>query len=236
MCNKWIEWHEKGLDKRPRNKDGVAKGADGPGGARRAGEQQRQQQQRANEVWAVEMERSVSGNMGEGERKSSASEVRTMNASSRQGSNAGPGSRKNSAAKIETLEEMTGSGLGSWKNSNTVSRKNSATSIDIAKELIKRTPSGASNMRRGSAASIKPPSSTRSSRGTKRNYNETNDESDDNDDEETLQGQADRQLLHETVEKEDKDGEFKVRTPRNEILPSTPTRRSLRGKSLVDGS
>lgn len=28
MCNKWIDWHEKGLDKRPRNKDGNTKRLD----------------------------------------------------------------------------------------------------------------------------------------------------------------------------------------------------------------
>jgi hypothetical protein len=237
MCNKWIDWHEKGLDKRPRNKDGATKRVDRSpalklglamvlvGGIGTSG----------NHITSRPVSRGsiTSNDQSSGYRKKGASDSRKdSNADSKPGSNAG--SRKNSSAGVDVMKEEVpkGSGMGSRKNSAASSRKNSTVSVEATKEPIPRTPSAASNKRRGSAASIKPPSSIRSTRGKKRKYAENEDEAED----ETLQGMADRQLLHETVEKEEKDGDFRVRTPKNEVAPTTPARRSLRGRSQAGGS
>ena len=236
MCNKWIDWHEKGLDKRPRNKDGATKRID-PSTAPRLGLAMVLVEgigPQGNTSRPVSRGRNLSNDPSSGYRKQGASDSRkNSNADSRTGSNAG--SRKNSAVGIDAGKEdlPKGSGKGSRKNSTSSSRKNSTASKEGSKEAIPRTPSAASNKRRGSAASIKPPSSTRSTRGNKRKYADTNeDEAED----ETLQGMADRQLLHETVEKEEKDRDFRLRTPQNEVAPSTPARRSVRGKSQAGGS
>ena len=226
MCNKWIEWHEKGLDKRPRNKDGMAKGAES---------------MRVTSVVGKEnsIRPAIRGthDPDNESRKSSPSRIlKDSDAVLRQSTDIP--SRKSSAVNIEPISQAqraNGKGLQNG-GSNSVSRKNSTASIDFDKEDVKYTASAALDRRRGSAASIKPFSSTRPSRGAKRRYIESSDEDFEDEDEETLQSQADRQLLHETVEKEEKDGEFHVRTPRNEMVPSTPTRRSTRGRSQAYGS
>lgn len=228
MCNKWIEWHEKGLDKRPRNKDGATKGVDQRtvpklGLAMAVVESIEQQ---GNTPRPVSRGSNVSNDKEKGFRRNGVSDSRK---------NSNVGSRKNSAGSIDILkvESLKGSGKSSRKSSNSGSRKNSAISIEFTKGIIEHLPSAAPQERRGSAASIRPPSSTRSSRGAKRKYADDDEEESD---EETLQIMADRQLLHETVEKGEKDEDFRIRTPKNEATPSTPTRRSLRGKSQARGS
>jgi hypothetical protein len=205
MCNKWIDWHEKGLDKRPRNKDGPSKGADAQGVPKLG---------LAIPVGAWHGTEQGNDTPGPVSRTSDDLEQK---------------SRKNSETKIDPIEETLNGIKGSHKNSSAGSRKNSAASLDLPRELITRTPSVASNKRRNSAGSIKSPSSTRSTRGAKRKYTEPNEDSD----EETLQSQADRQLFQQAVEKEEKDGEFRPRTP--QTVPNTPARRSLRGRSQAGG-
>jgi hypothetical protein len=206
MCNKWIDWHEKGLDKRPRNKDGPAKGADGQG------------------IPKLGLAMAVSAWQGTEQGTGTPRPV------SRTSDDPEQKSRKNSATKIESVEETLNGIKVPPKNSNAGSRKNSATSLDLPQERIKRTPSATSNKRRNSVGSIQPPSSIRSTRGAKRKYTEPNDSSD----EETLQSQADRQLFQQTVEKEEKDGEFRPSSP--QTVTYTPARRSLRGRSRAGGS
>lgn len=231
MCNKWIDWHERGLDKRPRNKDGPAKGADiqgipklGLAVALLQGTVSTSIEQGNDTPRPISR---TSDGLEQKSRKNSASEARNVNA----------GSRQNSVAtKIELEEDALNGSKGFRENSIAGSRRNSTASLDLKQESIGRPPSAASNKRRGSAPSIKASSSTRSSRGRgrppKRRYTEANSDSD----EETLQSQADRQLLQQTMEKDDKDGDFRIRTPKNEVVPSTPTRRSLRGRSQAGGS
>jgi hypothetical protein len=227
MCNKWIDWHEKGLDKRPRNKDSAIKRID-PSTAPRLGLAVVLVEgigPQGNTSRPASRGSNVSKDQSSGYRKQGASDSRkNSNADSGPGSNAG--SRKSSAAGVDAGKEdlLKGSGKGSRKTSPFSSRKNSMASKEGSKEAIPRTPS---------AASIKPPSSARSTRGNKRKYADANEEEAED---ETIQGMADRQLLHETVEKEEKDGDFILRTPQNEVAPGTPARRSMRGRSQAGGS
>ena len=250
MCNKWIDWHEKGLDKRPRNKDGVTKRVDQRtiprlglalvlGGSASA---------QGNMSRPVSRGSNTSNDQSSLYRKPRASDSRNNeNADSRPQSNIG--SRKNSSASADTAkEDVPGrSGTGSPKNSTTRSRKTSTASREATLEPIQRTPSAASSRRRGSAASNKAQSSSRSNRGNKRKRAEDNEEEPE---EETLQRMADQQLLHESVEEEEtvedeekemkpeKDGDFKGRAPKADASPKpgTPARRSLRSKSQAVGS
>lgn len=230
MCNKWIDWHEQGLDKRPRNKDGATKRIDS-GTIPRLGLAMvlvASNGASGNTSRPVSRGSNTSNDQSSGYKKKDTSESRNnSNVDSRPGSNAG--SRKNSSAGANVAKEdlTKGSGKGSRKNSAASSRENSTASIEGTEEPIPRTPFAASNKRGSSAASTKPPSSARLTRGKKTKYAENEDPAED----ETLQGMADRQLLHETVEKEEKDGDFRVRTPKNGTAPSTPARRSLRGRS-----